>query len=174
MRAPMNLVPPYDVMCLHRHISTSWLFYFLILFQPANENPTWSQSRGAGWSGEGGQRARLFLLVVLAAPSASCNDCSSWQLHQVWFFCGCGRDAREPGQQARVDGSPPPRPGELNTFAVQWTGWFETCSFWMPIKITIWKRPCFCSVCGEASLLCWMSQVLSLIGTRGEDGPLDP
>lgn len=54
MRAPMNLVPPYDVMCLHRHISTSWLFSSLILFQPANENPTWSQSRGAGFWVVGG------------------------------------------------------------------------------------------------------------------------
>lgn len=49
----MDLVPPYDVMCLHRRISTSWLFSSLFLFQPANKNPTWSQSRGAGGGGRG-------------------------------------------------------------------------------------------------------------------------
>lgn len=48
----MNLVPPYDVMCLHRRISTSWLSSSLFLFQPANKNPTWSQSRGGWWWGD--------------------------------------------------------------------------------------------------------------------------
>lgn len=136
---------------------------FPILFQPANKNPTWSQSRGVG----GGEILSVgwWWFRSKATAAVVC-------LHQVWF-CGCGREDLENrgGQQAGLTGRGPLGRGELNVVTVQWTGRVAMCLFWMPIKITIWKRPCFCSVCGEASLLCWMSQVLPLIGTRGEEGP---
>lgn len=139
------------------------------LFQPANKNPTWSQNRGAG----GGE----ILPVGGGARTVSSTSSSLHQQIQV-RFCARGRQHKEKpggkGPTARVDRSSPPRPGELKAVTVQWTGEVETCLFWMPIKITIWKRPCFCSVCGEASLLCWLSQVLSLIGTRGEEGTPPP
>lgn len=160
----MNLVPPYDVMCLHRRISTSCLLSSLSRFSPPTRIPRGLRAGGRRWGD-------------LACRRWWCphRQQRQWQqqqqLHQV-CFCGCGRQSGKTktgvgGPTARVDRSSPPRPGQLNAVTVQWTGGVETCLFWMPIKITIWKRPRFCSVCGEASLLCWMSQVLSLIGTRG-------
>lgn len=164
----MNLVPPYDVMCLHRRISTSWLFSSHFCFSPPTRIPRGLRTGGL-------VVGRSCLLVQLGGGARTVSSTGSslhWQI-QVWF-CGCGRQHSEKpggrGPTARVDRSSPPRPGELKAVTVQWTGEVETCLFWMPIKITIWKRPCFCSVCGAASLLCWMSQVLSLIGTRGEEG----
>lgn len=159
----MNLVPPYDVMCLHRRISTSWLFSSLFCFSPPTRIPRGLRAGGL-------VVGRSCLLVGAAASTvsskAAANCCT-----RCGFAAVDGYTVGKPGgggQQAGLTGRGPLGRGELNAVTVQWTGWVEKCLFWMPIKITIWKRPCFCSVCGEASLLCWMSQVLSLIGTRGE------
>lgn len=81
----MNLVPPYDVMCLHRRISTSWLFYSLFCFSPPTRIPRGLRAGGlvVGRScptvGGGGARTRQQ------------HYSSSQQLHQVWS-CGCGRE----------------------------------------------------------------------------------
>lgn len=88
----MNLVPPYDVMCLHRRISTSWLCSSLFCFSPPTRIPRGLRAGGL-------VVGRSCPLVVVPAPSVSKQQ--QQQLHQVWF-CGCGREGtlqRNPGGQ---------------------------------------------------------------------------
>ena len=135
---------------------------FPFLFQPANKNPTWSQSRGAGGWGracllvDGGARTRQQKAVT---SNSSCPSC-------VVLWLWTGSQEKTGGPTARVDRSPPPRPGELNSVAVQWTGQVETRLFWTPIKITIWKRPCFCSV--------WRRGVFAVLDVSGSLLDRDP
>lgn len=91
---------------------------FPFLFQPANENPTWSQSRGVG----GGE---ILPVGWWCWPHThSKQQSSSSLLHQVWF-CGCGREDLETrGPTGRVDRSWPPRPrgAERSNGPMDWPG----------------------------------------------------
>lgn len=83
----MNLVPPYDVMCLHRRISTSWLFSSLFCFSPPTRIPRGLRAGGL-------VVGRSCLLVGGVGRT---RTVSSSLLHQVWF-CSCGReDLENPG-----------------------------------------------------------------------------
>lgn len=87
----MNLVPPYDVICLHRRISTSWLCSSLFCFSPPTRIPRGLRAGGLVVGRScllvGGGGARTVRSKAAAVAAVVC-------LHQVWF-CGCGREDLE-------------------------------------------------------------------------------
>lgn len=105
----MNLVPPYDVMCLHRRISTSCLLSSLSRFSPPTRIPRGLRAGVGGGEilpvGGGGART-----VSSGSSSGSSSSSSSSYTRCVFAAVDGSQAKRKPGWGGQQPGLTGRRP----------------------------------------------------------------